>query len=84
MNTALTNSDLTQMAQVTIMWIAIARNAAKILGFALSSNTLSQNHTQGVDTMKLIKILTAIILAEIAIAIPILVGIYVWSMVFFV
>jgi hypothetical protein len=34
--------------------------------------------------MKLIKILTAIILAEIAIAIPILVSIYVWGMVFFV
>jgi hypothetical protein len=34
--------------------------------------------------MKLIKTLTAIILAEIAIAIPILVSIYVWSMVFFV
>jgi hypothetical protein len=33
--------------------------------------------------MKLIKALTAIILAEITIAIPILVGIYVWSMVFF-
>jgi hypothetical protein len=34
--------------------------------------------------MKLIKALTAIILAEIIIAIPILVGIYVWSMVAFV
>lgn len=34
--------------------------------------------------MKLIKILTAIILAEIIIAIPILVSIYVWSMVAFV
>ena len=33
---------------------------------------------------KEIKILSAIILAEIAIAIPILVGIYVWSMVAFV
>lgn len=34
--------------------------------------------------MKQIKILTAIILAEIIIVIPILVGIYVWSMVAFV
>jgi hypothetical protein len=34
--------------------------------------------------MKLIKALTAIILAEIIIAIPILVSIYVWSMVAFV
>jgi hypothetical protein len=34
--------------------------------------------------MKLIKALTAIILTEIIIAIPILVGIYVWSMVAFV
>ena len=34
--------------------------------------------------MKLNEIITAIILAEVAIAIPILVGIYVWSMVFFV
>lgn len=34
--------------------------------------------------MKLIKVITAIILTEIAIAIPILVGIYVWSMVAFV
>lgn len=34
--------------------------------------------------MKLIKALTEIILAEIAIAIPILVSIYVWSMVAFV
>ena len=34
--------------------------------------------------MKLNEIITAIILTEIAISIPILVGIYVWSMVFFV
>ena len=34
--------------------------------------------------MKLIKTLAAILLAEIIIAIPILVGIYVWSMVAFV
>lgn len=34
--------------------------------------------------MKLIKTLTVIILAEIAITIPILVGIYVWGMVAFV
>jgi hypothetical protein len=34
--------------------------------------------------MKFNEIINAIILAEVAIAIPILVGIYVWSMVFFV
>ena len=34
--------------------------------------------------MKAIKILAAIILTEIAIAIPILVGVYVWGMVAFV
>jgi hypothetical protein len=34
--------------------------------------------------MKAIKLLTAIILAEVAIAIPILVGIYAWSMICFV
>jgi hypothetical protein len=34
--------------------------------------------------MKINEIISTIILAEIAIAIPILVGIYVWSMVFFV
>ena len=34
--------------------------------------------------MKAIKICTAIILAEVAIAIPILVGVYVWGMVAFV
>lgn len=34
--------------------------------------------------MKFNEIINAIILTEIAIAIPILVGIYVWSMVFFV
>lgn len=34
--------------------------------------------------MKAIKILATIILTEIAIALPILVGIYVWSMVCFV
>lgn len=33
--------------------------------------------------MKLSEIITAIILTEIAIAIPILVGIYVWSMVLY-
>ena len=36
------------------------------------------------NNMKLIKTLIAIILTEIVIAIPILVGIYVWSMVAFV
>lgn len=34
--------------------------------------------------MKAIKVLAAIILTEIAIAIPILVGVYVWGMVAFV
>lgn len=34
--------------------------------------------------MKLNEIINTIILIEVAIAIPILVGIYVWSMVFFV
>ena len=34
--------------------------------------------------MKIKEIINTIILTEIAIAIPILVGIYVWSMVFFV
>ena len=33
--------------------------------------------------MKTIKILTAIILAEVAILTPILAGVYIWSMVFF-
>jgi hypothetical protein len=84
MSIAPTNSALTQTAQDITMLIAIALNAARTLGFARSSNTSSQNHGQGVDKMKLIKTLTAIILAEIAIAIPILVSIYVWSMVFFV
>ena len=34
--------------------------------------------------MKFNEIINAIILIEVAIAIPVLVGIYVWSMVFFV
>ena len=84
MNTTLTSSDLTQMEQVIIMWIAIVRSAAKTLDFAQNLNIPSQNHTQGVEKMKLIKTLTAIILTEIIIAIPVLVGIYVWSMVAFV
>jgi hypothetical protein len=86
MNTVLTNSHLKGMEQVVMSVCAIAENVAEILDFTWNLNILLQNqmYAKGSDDMKLIKTLTAIILAEIAIAIPILVGIYVWSMVAFV